>query len=482
MPLVNVDGFNVSREAPSVPIEERFSFYDLEYRRKNCRLGPGVINNPIACNLIFRNVGVDPNRNYGGFWGGPGASTNPLNDTYRGEAPFSEPEVQNIKDLVGTRNVTNLITNHTFSNLVLRPPGVQAAGFPVEEPLYRELGGQLADANLYANIPSFGLYDTTGGTEDWTFWTQGSMGFTFEIGLEGFHEPFADHVVGEYLGLEPAEGAGRGGNREAYYRMLEATADRQYHSQIRGTAPVGSTLRIEKEFQTSTSPVIQPDGTVGPPIVFDDALSAETETAQRRFTWSVTPSTRPVVAGRYGREPNGTPSAPITLTNPAGQPAENPAGNYRNGEYEVATFTVPGGAGVDNGSLTVTVDWATDATDWDIFVLDSNGVQIASAATGNPQENAIAIDPAPGEYTVVFVNYDQVNGAPYDDWTGQVTFQSPQPGVVGTKEAWNLTCEREDGRPTVPQAVEVDRGERADVGAACRVGTPAQIAKARRGK
>ena len=146
-------------------------------------------------------------------------------------------------------------------------------------------------------------------------------------------------------------------------------------------------------------------------------------------------------------------------------------------------FTVPGGAGVDNGSLTVTVDWANPNTDWDIFVLDSRrraGRPARRPATR--QEKAIVVDPAAGRVPVVFVNYDQVNGAPYDDWTGQVTFQSPQPGVVGTKEAWNLSCERPDGRPTIPQAVEVDRGERADVGAACRVGTPAQIAKARRGK
>ena len=67
----------------------------------------------------------------------------------------------------------------------------------------------MASHNGYANGPSYGLYDTTGGTEDWTFWTAGSLGFTFEIGPDEFHPPFATGVVAEYLGLGPAAGAGR---------------------------------------------------------------------------------------------------------------------------------------------------------------------------------------------------------------------------------------------------------------------------------
>ena len=66
-----------------------------------------------------------------------------------------------------------------------------------------------------------------------------------------------------------------------------------------------------------------------------------------------------------------------------------------------------------------------------------------------------------------FVNYDQVDGAPVDDWTGSVTFAAPTPAVPGTTEAWTLTCTRSDGQPTTPQQVEVARGATADVGDAC---------------
>jgi hypothetical protein len=117
--------------------------------------------------------GTDINRNYGGFWGGPGASTRWSSETYRGPAPFSEPEVQSVRELISGRQVTNLITNHTYSNLVLRPPGVQAVGEPVDEPLLYRLGEEMTDKNGYANIRSWQLYDTTGSTEDWSYWVTG---------------------------------------------------------------------------------------------------------------------------------------------------------------------------------------------------------------------------------------------------------------------------------------------------------------------
>ena len=207
-------------------------------------------------------------------------STNWSSDTYRGDGPFSEPETQNIRELQATRNITNLITNHTFSNLVLRPPAIADVGFPHEEPQYAALGARMASHNDYSNIPSFGLYDTSGGTEDWTFWTAGSLGFTFEIGPEEFHPPYQTGVVSEYLGLAPAAGAGQGGNREAYYEMLESTVDTSLHSVIAGKAPAGWRLNISKSFKTLTSPVWNDDGgvSIGDPISFDDTLSYDLDT------------------------------------------------------------------------------------------------------------------------------------------------------------------------------------------------------------
>ncbi len=475
IPVVNPDGFNISREAATLG---DFSLFDYEMKRKNCRVSA---NTPTkyakgACddNKAGRLRGTDPNRNYGGLWGGSGASTIWSDDTYRGDGPFSEPEVQNIRELISSRQVTNLITNHTFSNLVLRPPGVASFGFPLEEPIYRSLGASLAAHNGYSNIPGFGLYDTTGATEDWSFWSTGGLAFTFEIGGIDFHPAFRDAVEAEYLGQAPSTGAGKGGNREAYYTMLQATADSALHSQIEGTAPAGSTLKISKTFQTSTSPVWQDDlgNSIGDPRQFTDTLTSELRPAGGSFTWNVNPSTRPVVAGRHGRNPTGPPQGPITLPNPPGVPAENtvyPPG----GPTEEIPFTVKGPAdGVDNGWMTVHIEWGSPDTDWDVYVIGPNGeIVTQSASFGDTTEDAILFDPPPGQYKAVVVNYDQVMNTPDDWFGGKVTFRSPDPRVeTGMKEAWTLTCSDARGRLQSSRQVVVDRGAVAHVGNACQGG------------
>ena len=75
---------------------------------------------------------------------------------------------------------------------MLRPPGVQAQGPPADEPIYNDLGDSMAAQNGYLNQPSYGLYDTTGSTEDWSYYSTGGLGYTFEIGLNEFHPPFEE--------------------------------------------------------------------------------------------------------------------------------------------------------------------------------------------------------------------------------------------------------------------------------------------------
>ena len=141
VPVVNPDGFTISREAATT---DTFGTFSYDNKRKNCKISANTpasfTTGTCAANNAGRLRGTDLNRNYGGFWGGPGASTSWSSDTYRGDGPFSEPETRNIKNLVGSRSVTTLVTNHTFSNLWLRPPGVQATGEPLDEPIYKALG------------------------------------------------------------------------------------------------------------------------------------------------------------------------------------------------------------------------------------------------------------------------------------------------------------------------------------------------------
>ena len=254
------------------------------YKRKNCRYVDGqtqpagtCVANPSPGGF---GLGIDLNRNYGALWGGPGTSDNPADPVYRGPAPFSEPETQAIRNLISTRQVTTVITNHTFSNLVLRPVGVQPStiapdgnpvGFAPDECFtgadgidngMQALGERMAAQNGYSNQFGWELYDTTGTTEDYSYNATGGYGYTFEIGTDEFHPPF-EQVVGEYIGdteaaqgvtpetaadltTEAADECGGahqehgtvgGGNREAFLLAFENAVDRRHALAHRGSRP-----------------------------------------------------------------------------------------------------------------------------------------------------------------------------------------------------------------------------------------------------
>ncbi|MGQ0837900.1 M14 family zinc carboxypeptidase [Actinokineospora sp.] len=468
VPIVNPDGFSISREAEP---KGDFTRFDYEMKRKNCNPSdsPEQFRTGVCkANPAGRLRGTDPNRNYAGFWGGAGASPTWSSDTFRGSGPFSEPETRNIRSIVSTRQVTNLITLHTYSNLVLRVPGVADVRPPLDEPAYKALGDKLASRNGYLSQPSWQLYDTTGSTEDWSYFATGGYGFTFEVGPNEFHPPFADGVVAEYAGLAPAAGAGKGGNREAFLDMLRNAADPAAHSTLIGAAPKGYQLQLRKAFQTPTSPVLRPDGSVGDPIYVADVLTSDLTTTGGRFSWAVNPSTRPYVAGRYGRDPQGPPQAAIALANPAGIPAENT--NFpADSTGEVIPFRVDGLPAADNGKMTVTVDWGTDATDWDLYIFDAAGNLVSSSASGGTRtEKAVLFDPPAGDYTAVMVNYEQADPATPDDWSNlKVEFASPLPTTYGPKEPYTLTCKDKRGRLVGLADVYVDRGQTVDVGDVC---------------
>lgn len=458
VPIVNVDGYHVSREADRLG---DFSLFDYEMKRKNCDVskytprqyrGGTCDENPAG-----RLRGTDLNRNYPGFWGGAGASAEWSSDIYRGDGPGSEPEVDNIRRLISKRQVTALISNHTFSNLVLRPPSIAATGFSPDEVDYKMLGDRMASANGYTNQASFQLYDTSGSTEDWSYWNTGGYGFTFEIGDEGFHPTYRRGVVAEYLGLAPAAGESSGGNREAYYRLAMANLKTRFHSSIVGSAPEGAKLTIQKRFISATSPVLDEDGDEGAQLYYEDKLSSTLRSTGGRFQWDVNPSTRPLVVGRYGREPQAPHQAGTELVNPAGTPAT--------GETETTTFTIEGLPDYDNGKASIIVGWSDPAVDWDIWVENESGEVVGTAASLDDPEVIELIDPVPGEYTLVVQNYE---GGQTSDWTGRVDFDSPTPPTYsGIQEAWTMTCSWHGDVRSVRDVI-VDRGDSVKVGRACQ--------------
>ncbi|PEU23793.1 MULTISPECIES: M14 family metallopeptidase [Bacillus cereus group] len=71
------------------------------------------------------NLGVDINRNFDFLWtSGIGTFNNPLEDTYKGTAPFSEPETKNVKYLLDTYpNIQYYVDIHSHGGLILCPWG-----------------------------------------------------------------------------------------------------------------------------------------------------------------------------------------------------------------------------------------------------------------------------------------------------------------------------------------------------------------------
>ena len=492
VPIVNPDGFNLSREEPvdtggatgevNLPpdVDNQLPISDpaytasiladqnagtFAYKRRNCRVKDGARPGEGECaNRDNRTLGVDPNRNYGGFWGGPGASLDPGNDTYRGAGPFSEPETQNIQTLISTHQVATMITNHTFSNLVLRPPGIKNEGTTPDEAVYKALGDAMAAQNGYTSEHGYQLYDTTGTTEDWSYFATGGFGFTFEIGPGEFHPPF-ERAVAEYDGA--GQYAGKG-NRAAYFIAAEHTADASHHSVLTGSAPAGTVLRLHKEFMSSTSPVIkEASGITDRPVLFKDVLDTKMTVGDAgKFEWHVNPSTRPYaqkdrkfagVADKPAFEQDISSATPV----PPGAPLHI--------EFEVK----PDAARQIRASIT------SDGPDYDIYLYYGSvgeNNQVASSAGSDANETISYGFPPPGKYILEIENYSAV--APYN---GKIEVYGEKPGTVevtpASKESWTLTCETATGTVIGTRKVDVDRGQRKDLGDACReaAGTDAAL-------
>jgi hypothetical protein len=476
VPIVNPDGFNLTREAgfdiPVGPVgllaESLGAVEEFAYKRRNCRVQDGALPAEGQCGLWEnRFLGVDPNRNYGGFWGGPGASTAPDNDTYRGAAPFSEPETRNIKALVSQRQVTTLITNHTYSDLVLRPPGIKSEGSPPDEEIYKDLGDSMAAENGYTSEKSWELYDTTGTTEDWSYYATGGLGFTFEIGKaadgptgfetlagSGFHPPYPIGVIAEWNGKYPTGG----GNREAYYKALESTVNTDRHSIIEGDAPEGATLRLRKEFNSYTSPVTQAEGGVTAPQSFPDVLETTmTVGPSGKFEWHVNPSTRP-----FAKKSR-------TLGIPSDTPAESQKIEQAAILPPIATYPIEVKPEGPKGAIGAWMDGA-DGDDWDMYLYEGESIdptkQVASSAGANADERFTYLSPAPGKYTLEIRYYTATSG-----WVGGIDLYGEKDSITlpAQEETWTLTCEQK-GKVKASYQVSVGRGQHADLTNACKGG------------
>jgi hypothetical protein len=286
VPVVNVDGFDYSREAP---VDGNSAVGQAAYWRKNKRSLTGVtVPDPVRLNPDA--YGVDPNRNYGYMWGDDqgGSSEVPADETHRGSAAFSEPESRNIRQLLLGRAVTALVTNHTSGRLVMHPWGWTEDKTPsAEERTFMGLGAKMADVmGGYENISAIDLYLTSGGSRDWGYGALGTLTYTFEHGTS-FHPAYATGVGAIYEDV-----------LQAFDIAANAAANPRYHSVLTGTVthggkPVRAKLTLTKRIVSPLWPG-NPSGT----DKNTDSLSMSTLAGGNgAFGWHVNPSVRPWLKG-----------------------------------------------------------------------------------------------------------------------------------------------------------------------------------------
>lgn len=304
VPIVNPDGFDYSRSSPLGAQATVDSAHGAAcgiahceaYWRKNRRSYSGftvpvVERNPDA-------YGVDPNRNYSYRWGGGGSSSSMLpilDQTYRGPAPQSEPETRNVQDLILSRGATAIISNHTYSRLVLRAWGDTRDDTP-DEGYLENLGARMAKAmGGYQNIKGIDLYITTGTMSDWGYGTLGIPSYTFEHGLQ-FHPPYtgcsSDCIEKEWKGV-----------MRAFMIAGEAALDERAHGVIKGKVtdssgrPLAAKLTLTR---TIKNPLSQ--GNPSGESVYESKLAISID-ARGSFEWHLPPSTQPylVAQGKTAR-------------------------------------------------------------------------------------------------------------------------------------------------------------------------------------
>src|SRR5690606_38857634 len=120
--------------------------------------------------------GVDNNRNWGFGWGGPGASTQPGSETYRGTGPFSEPETQVLRDFITDNpRIVMTLDIHSFSQLILSPWGFTDA-LPADASLFDAINAaveqamEAVDSRDYVAGPTYtAIYPASGVGQDWSY-------------------------------------------------------------------------------------------------------------------------------------------------------------------------------------------------------------------------------------------------------------------------------------------------------------------------
>lgn len=164
MPMFNVDGNNKMWTKDS-------------WWRKNTRGG----------------YGVDLNRNYPAGWDScNGSSGWRRSQTYRGEAPASEPETQAMMKFISDVRPVFDISYHSYSELVIYPYGCSPQRTQTKE-VVEKIGNEMAALLDYTPGTAWEtLYNADGGDIDWMYQAYQVIPYVIEVNSrsEGFHPDY----------------------------------------------------------------------------------------------------------------------------------------------------------------------------------------------------------------------------------------------------------------------------------------------------
>ena len=337
----------------------------------------------------------------------------------------------------------------------------------------------MAAENGYASQQSYELYDTTGGTEDWTYYATGGLGFTFEIGLIGFHPPYAD-TVAEYEGTSAGGRSRQGGNREAYFKALENTADAVQATRARrARRPPGAVLRLKKSFTDRHLAGDRRRRRRGRP----DPLRRHAESR------CMVPASRRLLAGASTRprgrswprpgaaRPPGRPSAARTCpaTGPAPRAcAAPPAGGQRRRATRTTPFTVPAGAGdrqreghrrgrLGRPRPATTTSTSSETPTATAVAPDETQVGRHLGAGHHQQRVDHASASRRGHRRQAVRRRGSSTSPAREPYTGQVTYSGPsRRSGRRARRAGHLTCESPTGKVGERTHAQIDRGQRQD--------------------
>lgn len=144
--------------------------------------------------------GIDLNRNYGYDWGGSGSSGTPSDETYRGTAPFSELEIQAIRNFTRAHHFVSSISYHMYGQDIYYIGGSAAPDTPVTYQLAQNMASLITNTagsvqNGYIPGQSSG---GSGMDYGWLYHDQRVFPFLIELYPSG-----NDNIPSPYNGFHP---------------------------------------------------------------------------------------------------------------------------------------------------------------------------------------------------------------------------------------------------------------------------------------